>query len=128
MRIVEQLMRFLMVGGAATALQYVILVALVQLELTGAVAASNIGFAISAVLNYAANRTFTFRSERRHIEALPRFAAVALGGLAVNATLMWLCHRVAGLHYLVAQVLATCATLLWNFTLNRLWTFSAETP
>ena len=120
----EQFMRFAMVGGIATAMQYVILVVLVHAGLAGAVAASSIGFAASSLANYALNRSFTFRSSKAHSDALPRFFVVAMLGLALNAGLMWLFNVLIGIHYLIAQVLATGGTLLWNFALNRIWTFS----
>jgi putative flippase GtrA len=123
----EQFIRFAIVGGVATGIQYAILIALVQGALAGPVAASSVGFAVSAIINYALNRSITFRSSQAHAEALPKFAIVAVLGLAVNASLIWLFHIPVGLHYLLAQVLATGGTLLWNFTLNRIWTFSPRT-
>lgn len=123
-----QFIHFTMVGSVATAIQYAILIALVRSELAGAVSASCAGFALGAAANYALNRRFTFRSSRPHVQTLPRFAIVALLGLAVNAGLMWLSHVPLGLHYLAAQVLATLGTLVWTFTLNRAWTFSPFLP
>lgn len=122
----EQFLRFAVIGGIATAIQYVILIVLVQAGVAGAVAASSIGFVLSALANYALNRSFTFNSTKAHAEALPKFAMVAVLGLGINTGLIWLFHAFVGLHYLPAQVLATCGTLLWNFTLNRIWTFSAS--
>lgn len=122
----DQFVRFSLIGGVATALQYAILIALVETALADAVAASTIGFAISALVNYALNRSFTFRSSKSHAEALPKFGTVALLGLALNASLLWLFHVAAGLHYLPAQLLATGGTLSCTFTLNRSWTFSAS--
>src|SRR5438128_7750584 len=86
----EQFIRFAIVGGVATAIQYAILIALVQGALAGAVAASSVGFAVSGIVNYALNRSITFRSSQAHAEALPKFAIVAVLGLAVNASLLWL--------------------------------------
>ena len=133
MKIAEQFFRFLAVGGAATALHYLILVALVQLELAGPVAASSIGFTISAAFNYALNRLLTFKSDASHVSALPKFALVAGTGLILNGAIIWLLLATGMVHYLVAQVFATGVTLVWNFALNRLWTFrtsiqSTNTP
>jgi putative flippase GtrA len=120
----QQFLRFALIGGVATAIQYAVLIILVQAQVSGAVGASAIGFTLSALANYTLNRRFTFHSTRAHVEALPRFTAVALLGLAINTGLIWLFHVPLALHYLVAQVLATCGTLLWNYSLNRVWTFS----
>lgn len=121
---VQQFLRFALIGGVATAVQYAILIMLVQAQVADAVAASAIGFALSALANYALNRRFTFNSTRPHGEALPRFTAVAMVALAVNTGLIWLFHVPFSGHYLLAQVLATCGTLLWNYSANRLWTFT----
>jgi putative flippase GtrA len=54
---------------------------------------------------------------------LPRFAAVALAGLAINAIVMSMMLRSASTHYLAAQIVATCAVFLAGFIVNRSWTF-----
>ncbi|MBK7457472.1 MAG: GtrA family protein [Betaproteobacteria bacterium] len=61
-RIATQFLRFLGVGGLATALHYAIMAALVVRGWMGPVAASTLGFSVSAVLNYRLNHRFTFRS------------------------------------------------------------------
>jgi putative flippase GtrA len=123
-----QFVRFAMTGGLATLLHYAILIALVTWGRIDPVVASSIGFAVSTVLNYAVNARFTFRSERPHAQALPRFVAVALVGFGCNAVLLWVLHTIAGLPYLLAQVAATVGVLGWNFVMNRTWTFAQGLP
>ncbi len=127
MTLPRQLFRFLIVGGIATAVHYALLMALVYAGVAP-VPASSAGFVLGAIVNYMLNRHFTFASARRHREAVPRFAATALAGLAINGTLMWLFTAAGVPHYLIAQVGATIGTLVWNFIVNRLWTFSPPTP
>lgn len=124
MKLVEQFSRFAAVGALATGIQYLMLILLVQSDLAGAVLASSIGFVTSSLFNYALNRRFTFRSGKDHASALPRFMTVAVLGLCINASLMWLLSSSVKFHYLVAQLVATAATLVWNYSINRLWTFS----
>lgn len=126
MNLHSQFGRFLFVGGFATAVHYVILIFLVNGWGADAVAGSTAGFIVSATFNYLLNRRFTFNSEREHSTAFPRFIAVALGGLAINATVVWLLGSVAGFHYLFAQVVATLMALSWNFVCNRIWTFGSR--
>jgi len=122
----EQFFRFAIVGAVATGLQYALLVLLVEFADAAPVLASSVGFTVSAFVNYAMNRRFTFDSGRPHGEALPRFLLVALVGLALNGALVWLLHVPLGFHYLLAQVLATLGTLMSSFALNRVWTFAAR--
>jgi len=128
MSLKTQFVKFALVGGVATALHYAILVALVEGLRWPPVAATSVGFAVSALGNYLLNRRFTFRSRRRHVEAAPRFAVVAVVGFFINAGVVWLAFDAAGLHYLVAQVVATLATLGWTFVGNRHWTFGHAAP
>lgn len=121
----KQFMRFLSVGVIATAIHYAVLIALKESGLLSPTSASAVGFVISAVGNYLMNYHFTFRSGRKHTEALPRFASVALAGLALNALTMETLSAKMGLHYLLAQVVATGLVLVWNFAANRWWTFRA---
>jgi putative flippase GtrA len=118
---------FLVVGAVCTALQYLILVLLVQIAAVGATLASSIGFAISSVLNYALNYRFTYRATTRHASSAPRFVVVNLAGLALNAAIVYAGVEMAGLHYVVAQVLATGIVLVWNFLVNLKWSFSNPT-
>jgi putative flippase GtrA len=118
----RSLATFLVVGGFATGLQYAIMALLMALADVPALAASNIGFAISAVANYLLNAKLTFRSERSHASTLPRFAITAALGLGINSLLLSLLIA-AGLHPAPAQILTTAGVLIWNYTLNALWTF-----
>lgn len=118
----RSLASFLVVGGFATGLQYAIMALLMALAGVPALAASNTGFALSAVANYLLNAKLTFRSERSHAATLPRFAVTVALGLGINSLLLSLLIA-AGLHPAPAQVLTTAGVLIWNYTLNALWTF-----
>jgi putative flippase GtrA len=119
----RQVLRFLAVGAAATALQYAILIALVRWAGWDAVPASTLGFAISMWLNYVLNRRYTFASDRPHAQALPRFVATAMCGLGLTAVGMYTLTSLVRLDYLLAQIIVTAAVTAWNFALNRWWSF-----
>lgn len=119
----HQFSRFLLVGGLATAVQYVILAVLVEFVATPAPLASSIGFAVSAILNYSLNYRFTFSSKERHRDAIVRFSVVAGLGLLLNYALMFVLVSILDFHYLLAQVQATVVVTLWNYFVNKVWTF-----
>lgn len=114
---------FMMVGGLATGVQYAILILTVEWFGWKAPLASSIGFCISAVLNYWLNYHVTFNSKVRHPIAAARFLLVAIIGLGINAGTMMLLEQEAGLHYILAQLLATGLTLCWTFSASAFWTF-----
>ena len=122
----QRLAVFACVGSIATAVQYAILVCLVDGLGTTPARASAVGYAVSTLLNYLLNRRFTFDSRERHLKALPRFLAVSSVGLALNTAIVWAMTVVVQSHYLISQLLATVMVLIWNFQLNRRWTFAAD--
>lgn len=118
-----QFIRFCGVGVVATTLQYVILIALTELAHVDAIAASAIGFILSAAANFVLNYYFTFASKQVHHVAAIRFAAVSGFGLALNTLLMFVGTSVLEMHYLPAQVVATVVVLVWTFSAHRIWTY-----
>lgn len=119
-----QFLRFTGVGAAATLSHYAVLVALVHGLHLAPTLASALGFSVGAVVNYGLNYRFTFASDKRHTEAFTKFLIVALTGLTLNTVIMAIAIGL-GLHYLLAQVLATGLVLVWNFCGHYLWTFRA---
>jgi putative flippase GtrA len=120
-----RLLRFGIVGGLATGVQYLILILLVREAGVWPTAASAAGFVLSSVANYLLNYYFTFRSRRAHGAAFVRFLALAATGLVLNSVLMHVLVG-AGWHYLIAQLCATAVVFAWNFAGNSLWTFGSE--
>jgi putative flippase GtrA len=118
-----QFMRYAVAGAIGTALQFAVLIVLVQVAGVGAVLASTLGAVAGAVLNYGLNHQFTFASDRSHGRALPRFALVSGTGIALNAVVVAAMLAFVSPHYLVAQVIATGVVLVAGFLANRAWTF-----
>lgn len=119
----SRFLRFALVGAVGTVAHYALLLVLVELAGFDPVVGSVGGFLLGALVNYGMNRRLVFASDRAHVEALPRFFAVAGMGLVINALLMRLFVHVLGLHYLLAQVVTTALLLVWHYGGNALWTF-----
>ena len=118
---------FLLVGGGATALHYLIAALLWRGVGLAPALASGIGFGLSALFNYAASARYTFKATGAHAQSLPRFVVVAGIGLALNSAMIWGLNGL-GWHAVAAQLLATVVVLVWNFVLNAVWTFKNGGP
>ena len=125
--LVERFICFAGVGAVATAIQYMILFALVRFVNTNPVYASSVGFSVSALVNYFMNYHLTFKSKKRHRDTITKFLSLATIGLILNSLVMEACTALTGLHYLFAQAIATAIVLIWNFSGNSIWTFR-ESP
>ena len=127
LRVGGQFGTFAMVGVLATGVHYVLLVAQVDLLGSPAWQATAIGCLAGAATSYIVNRRLTFRSTSTiaHARSVPRFIAVAGASLLLNTIIVAFLVRMH-IHYLAAQFLATSVVLVWNFVLNRNWTFKAR--
>ena len=119
----REFVKFIIVGGISTAFHYAILIVLVEIFKTGVVIASTLGFSASAILNYILNYRFTFRASVLHISSFPKFLVTAAAGLALNATILQLAVGLFAIHYVFGQIIATGTTLVWNFVINKIWSF-----
>lgn len=122
MRPTPRLLRYGLVGLVATATHFVTMMLCVEHALLPAWLASGMGAAAGAQVAYAGNRWFTFDHRGPLTSSWPRFQLTAvLGGLLGMAIVA--AGVAAGLYYLLAQVVATFASLLLTFKINRTWTF-----
>ena len=119
---VPEVGRFALVGAAATAVHLGVGLGAISVGVPPLVA-NPLAFAVAFAVSFAGHRGWTFASTRvpaRH--ALPRFGAVALGGLALNeavlAALLALGAAPMGA-FAVAVTVAAAST----YVLSRAWAF-----
>ena len=119
---VRQFLRFLLVGGVATALQYSVLITSVEWGHAPKLPASVGAYLCGAVASYLLNRSFTFKSDIAHGRGFAKFMVVNLIGLGLN-TLIFYALTQASVHYILAQMIATGLVLIWNYFGARLFVF-----
>jgi putative flippase GtrA len=118
-----ELVRFGLVGCLATATHLGVFYAThLGLDVHPTLA-TTIAFACAVGVSYSLNRSWTFRATGSHMRHFPRFVAIALGGAALNATIMQVGVEVLGWspsHCLLIIVLVLPALA---FVLQRQWGF-----
>jgi putative flippase GtrA len=123
-----QFFRFCVVGGIVTAFDFAFYYGLTRAVGFFAVhylAAATLSFCFAATLSFALNTFWTFRVGGRGWQRrAPRFFAIAVVGVGINASVIFLLVE-AGLFDLLAKVASTGVVLMWNFTAQRKWTFRA---
>ena len=117
------LFRYAAVGGVATGSHYLVLVGLVEGTGLSAIAATFIGACTGAGVAFVGQRAITFANRPRTPAALPRFLVVAAMGAVLNSVIVWV-GSTAGLHYLIAQFIATLLVVYLTYHLNSLWSFA----
>ena len=102
-----------------------ILISLVELASAEPVTASAVGFILSASVNYVLNYYLTFNSNAAHGVAGPKFLIIALIGLILNSTILFVMVNAMLVHYVVGQIIATGLVLIWSFVANKYWSFKS---
>lgn len=130
MSLPRQFIKFASVGACGTSVQYFILWLGVEHLSLSAVIASAIGYALGSIANYTLNYFLTFKSEKSHIETMPKYYAVIGVGWCINTALMgFFVHYISWpliadrWQYIPSQILTTGIGVIWNFSGSRLWAF-----
>ena len=96
-----------------------------------ALGASVISTAVAIVFNWAGNRWWAFRRNRRSDVAVEfgQFVAVSLGGMLITVATVWVSHYLLGFTSLLADNIAKNVVGLalgtaFRFVLYRYWVFS----
>ncbi len=119
----KRFLQYAAVGAVATAAHYAILVGLVEAGLLAPPRAAALGAWVGAQVAFAGNVAFTFRGSGATLGAWLRFQITAVVGAVLSFALVALGVRI-GLHYLLAQIVATLINLVVTFEINRRWSFA----
>lgn len=121
--LIEQIMKFGIVGIIATVIDFGVLIFLTEVFGMNPVASATISFIVSLIFNYVASMRYVFR----HREGMSRerefaiFVVLSVIGLGINDGLMWLGTNFAGLDYRLVKVGATAIVMVWNFVTRKIF-------
>lgn len=86
--------------------------------------ANAIGFTLAATSNFYWNKVWTFEDTNVGItQQFISFVIVSLIGLAINTLVLVTLEKKVQLNFYLAKVVAIMVVVLWNFTMNYLFTF-----
>ena len=121
-----QVLRFACVGVLGLAVNTIVLWLLTERAHLYYLVASALATEAAIVHNFTLNHRWTFAdapADEPALLKLAKFNLVALAGLALTVGALYVLTRFAGLHYLVANVVAVGSGTGWNYLANRRWTW-----
>jgi putative flippase GtrA len=125
-RLLEQILKFGIVGFLAFLIDYGILMLLSQVFGVNPVIAAGISFCISLVFNYLASMRYVF-SHRENMSSSHEFVLflmLSVVGLAINEVIIWIGTKTlgtSGLMVTITKVVATTVVMVWNFISRKRW-------
>lgn len=120
----RQVMRFGIIGITATLTHVVIVLLLVEGRVLGPLSANIIAFSTALFVTYLGNHKWTFGLSGAHGRHFPRFIVIALLGLALNQSIVYLIVEALRWDYRIALALVVTVVPAITFLLNRGWAFS----
>ncbi|PIW26382.1 MAG: hypothetical protein COW30_15025 [Rhodospirillales bacterium CG15_BIG_FIL_POST_REV_8_21_14_020_66_15] len=118
----REAVRFVITGGTSTALYVCIMFLLVPG--LGPGGASIIAYSASMIANYTMQRLWTFRSDRHHREAIPRYLLVHVGSLGLNAVILFVFVQQLGGPLVATQLASFVVIAIWSYLCQRIWVFT----
>ena len=122
-KLIEQIMKFGVVGVIAFVIDYGLMVVLTELAGVNYLISATISFIVSVTFNYFASMRYVFT----HKEGMSRrrefvvFVVLSVIGLLINDALMWLGTDIAGISYLITKIFATAVVMVWNFVTRKIF-------
>jgi dolichol-phosphate mannosyltransferase len=113
--------RFCLVGASGVVVNMGVLALLVSLGGWAPVLAAPVATEAAILNNFALNDRWTFRDRRgtrRWFERALRYNGITIGGLAISVATLAVLPRLFGVHYLIANLIAIGAGVVWNYSMN----------
>jgi putative flippase GtrA len=127
--VLEQFLRYLVVGGVAFVVDFGALVFLTEVLKFHYLASTAIAFCCGLVLNYILSITWVFntRSLTSKKTEFAIFSIIGVIGLGWNEILMFLGTGVIGLDYRLTKLITVAIVLVWNFGMRKVILFNRPT-
>ena len=122
-KLMEQIMRFGIVGVIAFVIDYAVLLLLTEVGGIHYLISSAVAFLVSVIFNYILSITFVFETDKSKSKGaqFSLFAVMSAGGLGINQLMMWLVSDVMFVPYQLAKFLATAVVMVYNFVTRKLF-------
>jgi len=122
-KLMEQIMRFGIVGVIAFVIDYAVLLLLTEVVGIHYLVSSAIAFLVSVIFNYILSITFVFETDKRKSKGAQfgLFAIMSAGGLGINQMMMWLVSDVMFVPYQLSKFVATAVVMVYNFVTRKLF-------
>lgn len=115
--------KFLLTGGIATTVQYVILEVGTSFYSLSASFSTGIGYGVGSVISYFMNYFFTFNSEELHSRALYKFYIMVITGFLLSVILMYLLVDMLNFNKWFSQFFITGLVFVFNYFISKVLIF-----
>ena len=120
---VLEIQRFVVSGGVSTLSHWLTMALLIIAGMLPALATA-IGAIVGAIVNYLAQKTFTFKSRKQHRIAIPRYIAACAILWIANLAVFILLNEALAIAVAPAQFITTAIVAILSYWLYRVMVFT----
>lgn len=122
-KLLNQILRFGVVGVIAFAVDYTLMLALTELCHIHYLISAAVSFLASVICNYVLSVKFVFQTDktRSAVAEFTFFALMSAGGLGINQLMMWLLSDLLHIPYQLSKLAATAVVMVYNFVTRKLF-------
>lgn len=122
-RLIEQLLKFGVVGVIAFLIDYAVLYVLTEFVGIYYLVSCAISFTVSVVFNYICSMRYVFTGKKGMSKSREFLIFIILSvlGLGLNQLLMWLGVELIGVHYMATKIFATAVVMVYNFVTRKIF-------
>ena len=116
-----QIFKFIVVGGIATVIDWIIYFVLYHFVKIEPIIANIISFAVSVVYNYWASCKYVFKvnKEKSRARQFVEFIVFAVIGLLINEVIIWGLHNELEWNAMLVKIIATAIVMVFNFVTRK---------
>lgn len=121
--LINQIIKFGIVGVLAFLIDYVLLFALVEYLGMYYLISSAISFTVSVVFNYICSMKFVFtrRDDISKKKEFIVFLILSIVGLLINQAMMWIMVDKLLIYYMISKIIVTGIVMIWNFISRKIF-------
>ncbi len=121
-KLIDQILKFGVVGGLAFLIDYVLLYALTEFVGIHYLISSVISFTVSLIFNYILSIKWVFDvTKKQTVKEITIFVILSVIGLGINQVVMYVGSDLLNIYYMLTKIIATAIVMVWNFVTRKIF-------
>lgn len=121
-KLVDQILKFGVVGGLAFLIDYGLLYFLTEYLHIYYLISSVISFTVSLIFNYILSIKWVFDvTKKQTYKEVIIFVVLSVMGLGINQLVMYVGSDLLHIHYMFTKLVATAIVMVWNFITRKIF-------
>ena len=121
-KLINQILKFGVVGGLAFVIDYALLYILTEFLGVHYLISSVISFTVSVIFNYIMSIKWVFDVNRKQgIKEFVVFVVLSIIGLGINSLIMYLMVDIMSIYYMISKLVSTAVVMVYNFITRKIF-------